>query len=383
MNRKHTIILSSAIVLIFQLIGCGRHHLPRAQSRAELESGYTYIPLDAFPIDFSDCDDLQTIDQKEFFNYLPDNSIRTSIRQFDLKEGKLSFTPVTLTSSGYTYEVVSDYINSDTISFPVRILQSAVYGTQRRFIMPFETPPSEYEGKALVEDSTSFHVLFRDESTPSSFENSVNEKLGAQEVDEQDALKDYKLWVSKLSIHLSENQNKLNDQVIALSLMNSPTGQQTIDPYKQDTAKWGEPIPYNANIPIYVGVGLRVTADVVSFKAGVNVGLTALTANADAESLQGTLTVQTLGVNGPEISGSLPQDEELNRTTVRGALTSIATIRAKLYQPNTILQPRVLGMYLPFPADQQLINQIVSAISKHPPKWEPVIIVEKSEPSTQ
>tara|TARA_R110002073_G_scaffold118918_2_gene258904 strand:+ start:41529 stop:42623 length:1095 start_codon:yes stop_codon:yes gene_type:complete len=355
MKKQKTAYLFFVFTL-YSITGCAAHQLPRAQSQAEFEAGYTYIPLDAFPVKYSDCDKKETIDKKEFFEYLPDNSIRTSIRQFDLTNGKLTILPVALSGSGYSYEVTSDYINSDTIGMDIVILRTAIYGDTRRFVVPFEQLQSSYECSSLVEGSSVYYAYTSEEyetfetKSDSSASGVVDQAINHDEYYSQ-------------KIVYKENLNA-----------NAP---ENINP-KLIQAK-GSLVPYKVSIPVYIGIGLRVKANVASVSSGINVsGVSALTMNAETSSLQGTLTVQTLGVNGSEISGSLPQDDELNRTTVRAALTSVATIRAKLYQENTIVQPRVLGIYLPIAADRQLVNAIVSLISKSPPEWKPTRIVISS-----
>ena len=333
-------------ILIFfsYAAGCTHDQYRKAKSHGELESGYTYIPLDAFSVNYSDCTNLQTIKQSDFFNLLPDNSIRTSIQQFDLKEGKLSFVPVTLSSSGYSYKVTADYINSDTVNMDVTVVRTAIYGTTRKYVVPFESLPNKDKDGALVDGSETYYVYGRKE------------------------------FVQLQTKNTDENLQLVNLSCIPTQFMRSGMEPESIKPGQ--IPAHGDPIPFDLSIPVYVGVGLRVTANVISVKSGINVsGFAAISANVDTEYLQGTLTVQTLGVNGPEISAALPQNEELNRTTVRAAITSIAAIRAKLYQDNTIVQPRVLGIYLPVAADVKLINALVSHISQSPPDWTPIKVV--------
>lgn len=124
------------------------------------------------------------------------------------------------------------------------------------------------------------------------------------------------------------------------------------------------------NIPVYVGIGLRVTAnvDVIGAKANIS-GLGIIGAEAEANALKGALIVQTLGINGKSIAAALPIQSELNRTTVQNAVVSVGAIKALLYDDKTVVSPRVVGIYLPFPGGKPLVNAIISEISKQNVEW--------------
>ncbi|ASM49032.1 hypothetical protein PESP_a0837 [Pseudoalteromonas espejiana DSM 9414] len=124
------------------------------------------------------------------------------------------------------------------------------------------------------------------------------------------------------------------------------------------------------SLPVYVGIGLRATADINDVKTGANIsGLGAIGISADTSDLKGSLTVQTLGVNGQAIAAALPIQSELNRTTAQNAITAVASIKALLYEKDTIVQPRVVGIYLPFPGGKALVNSIVSELSSARVVW--------------
>jgi hypothetical protein len=124
-------------------------------------------------------------------------------------------------------------------------------------------------------------------------------------------------------------------------------------------------------IPVYVGIGLRLTANVTVRKGNVNLtSLPALAAAADAQKITGSLIVQTLGITGKQVTGSLPLPSELSSTTIQNAMQSMGSIKAIVYdEPDTILDPRVIGMYYPL-NDQRTINLIVSELARTPvPFW--------------
>lgn len=124
------------------------------------------------------------------------------------------------------------------------------------------------------------------------------------------------------------------------------------------------------NLPVYVGIGLRVTATIESSKGDAKItGLGALTAQAGTSGLKGFLVTQTLGINGQAIAAALPIQSELNATTAQNAIVSVGSIKALLYEDGTVVVPRVVGLYLPFPGGEPLVNAIVSELSKERVVW--------------
>lgn len=127
-------------------------------------------------------------------------------------------------------------------------------------------------------------------------------------------------------------------------------------------------------IPVYVGVGLRLTSTVEVLKGSVNLAsLGAIAASVEAERSAGSLVVQTLGINGKQVAASLPLPSELNSTTIQNAIQSLGSIKAIMYDTeNTRVVPRVTGIYNPLPSnDPRLINAIVSQLARSHIPWSP------------
>jgi hypothetical protein len=124
-------------------------------------------------------------------------------------------------------------------------------------------------------------------------------------------------------------------------------------------------------IPVYIGVGLRLVASVTVLKGKVNLGsLGALAAAAEAGKISGSLVVQTLGVTGNKVSTTLPLPSEINQTTIQNAILSLGSIKAVLYDTeNTIITPRVVGIYNPIGGGQELVNGIISQLAQEPVTW--------------
>ncbi|HEX8261488.1 MAG TPA: hypothetical protein VF547_01290 [Allosphingosinicella sp.] len=127
-------------------------------------------------------------------------------------------------------------------------------------------------------------------------------------------------------------------------------------------------------IPVYVGVGLRLTANVEVLRGKVNLAsLGAIAAGAEANRVAGSLVVQTLGINGKQVAATLPLPSELNATTVQQAIQSLGAIKAIMYDTqNTRVVPRVTGIYNPLETDDpKLINLIVSQLAESHIPWSP------------
>lgn len=126
-------------------------------------------------------------------------------------------------------------------------------------------------------------------------------------------------------------------------------------------------------IPVYVGVGLRLTAIVTVHKGKVNLSsLGSLSAKAEAGQVTGSLIVQTLGITGPKVTTALPLPSELNQTTIQAAIVTLGAVKALIPdQAGTVLKPRVTGIYNPIQgATQATIHQIVSKLADKPIRWE-------------
>ena len=120
-------------------------------------------------------------------------------------------------------------------------------------------------------------------------------------------------------------------------------------------------------VPVYVGVGLRLTANVTVHEGSVNLGsLFALGLAAQAKQVSGTLVVQTLGISGENISSIIPMPAEINSSTIQNAILSLGTIKAKMYESDTIITPRVVGVYNNLGGGSETINGFISSLLQEP-----------------
>lgn len=265
-------------------------------SSGEAESGYTYVPLDPFPVTAvpgANCTGRAITG--DLLDALPDNAVRMLVEKFD-SQGNVILGPSKASSGLGTYRVTVDYINADTINFPVWI-------------------------RKLVRES------------------------GSQQ---------YRVASNFLSTAAG---GEAGSELYEVSSM---------PPQNQEQALGAAEF----NIPVYVGVGMRVSANVTVLSGDANIsGIGVIGAEAEANRLRGSLIVQTLGVNGKSVAAALPIQNELNRTTAQNAIVAVASIKASLYSPETVKSPRVVGLYLPFPGSKPLVNALISELSKSKPHW--------------
>jgi hypothetical protein len=290
-----------AVVWVF-LLGCNNStkplHMP--ETSGEIESGYTYIPLDPVPIKIILDDEGKEVNEvalqscKEILHSLPDNAMRMLVEHLELS-GNVKYGISETGIKGESYRVTIDYINSDTVNIPFRIAK-----------------------------------MMR--------------------------LKDSDKW-----------------EHIDMLLSPGPKFEPGTEAYRPErmapTEEFGitDKVFY---IPVYIGVGLRVSSNIHVTGASANIsGIGIIGAEAEAGRLKGSLVVQTLGINGESIAAALPIQSELNRTTAQNAIVAISSIKSLLYTKGIIKTPRVVGLHLPFHANKSLINTIVSELSKEPIKW--------------
>ncbi|RIV21634.1 hypothetical protein DYU11_19760 [Fibrisoma montanum] len=138
------------------------------------------------------------------------------------------------------------------------------------------------------------------------------------------------------------------------------------NPYQRSASVTYKPNP-DLLVPVYIGVGLRLTANITVNEGSVDLGnLLALGVSAQAKQISGTLVIQTLGISGEGISGSIPLPSEINQTSVQNAIQSLGAIRAVLYAEKTRIRPRVVGVYNNLGGGQQTVNSFITSLLENP-----------------
>ena len=130
--------------------------------------------------------------------------------------------------------------------------------------------------------------------------------------------------------------------------------------YKTDT--YTKP---DASVPVYVGVGLRLTATVHVNEGHVDLGnLFALGIAAESKKINGTLIIQTLGITGESISPLIPMPNQINTTTIQNAIMALASIKAKMYEADAQIRPRILGFYNNLGGGQSTVYKFISDVQQ-------------------
>jgi hypothetical protein len=311
-------------------------------------SGYTYVPVEAIRIDgFEPCECAQPAAQpggktaaeiaaernKEVLKYLPDNALRISVQEIKAN-GEIKFGAVGATAKGSRYLVTFDHIISDSSSFDIWIAKTAIdWSTGIRQPIPIRDRLNS--GTHIIgTEQYHFRAESPDNQTPPS------------DVEIKQIFYPWKL--KKMFAWLDKEQ------------------------FDHNLAEAGElKLTYEKlSIPMYIGVGLRVEAEIVSAEGGLNIsGLQSLSGS----QFSGNLVTKTLGINGEGVQAAIPSDSELNRTSIQNSIIATAKIKTLLYAGGDTalsLTPRVVGIYLPVPADLKLINGIIGKLSGADIIWE-------------
>jgi hypothetical protein len=274
----------------------------------ETQTSYSYVPLDPLPV--TSKPGLNCIGPTSKYKGVLDSLPDEAVRMAVGNvdaSGAVTYGPVKVGASGESYQVILDYISVDTANVPVYIERRVVRISQG------DNPSLKVGGLVSV------------------FDNSIKSSDTSYKVRRDPASEAY------LRPMISQP---------------TPAGDSVV-------------------IPVYVGVGLRLTASITVTKGTVHLSsLGAIAADAQAGKLTGSLVVQTLGVTGKSIATTLPLPSELNQTTVQNAILALGSIKAVLYdQQNTQIEPRVVGIYNPIGGGQQVVNGIISTLVSDPIRW--------------
>ena len=223
---------------------------------------------------------------------MPDNAVRVAIRDFN-SSGTFSISTNEIGTSGNSYQVIIDYMNSDVANEDVMIARYDKNGEQ-----------------------------------------------------------------------ISLNDGNHEDSSYRISpVFLIDRGESKIDASNQFTEQY--------SIPIFVGAGLRMTADVTVLEGNVNLNsLGAIGLAAEAGKVEGSMVVQTLGLSSQQVAGLLPLPSELNTTTIQNAIVALGAIKAIIHDDDTIFTPRVLGFYQSYNiSNPRIVNAMVSSMAETRPTW--------------
>jgi hypothetical protein len=305
----------TALLILTSVTGCSS--LPMSPStEGERYSSYTYVPLDPLPIrrlPGDSCPDaspvsarVDTLSESELLKTLTDQTVRMAVAQIS-SSGEVTFTSAKIGAKNESYQVVLDYMNTDTA--PLHF--AARRKVQR--IVPYQVGLSTYRRT----------------------DYKVGEYISIRDVVPPNIKTSYEIRPMKQMDEIPLDQN-----FEAVSL------------------------------PIYVGLGLRLTASFTVNEGKVELtGLPSIAANAAAGKVSGSLVVQTLGVTGRAIATSLPLPSELNQTTLQNSLLAIGSIKALIHDSETTKTPRVIGFQNAVGGGQEFVSAIISALSLNRLAW--------------
>jgi hypothetical protein len=92
-----------------------------------------------------------------------------------------------------------------------------------------------------------------------------------------------------------------------------------------------------------IGVGLRIKAEVVTSSASLNLGsLFALGVAAEANNLNGSISVEVIGIDSQDVTDLLPLSANIDQTSIQNSLQALASIKAKMWDKTTVT-PQVIA----------------------------------------
>jgi hypothetical protein len=316
------------------LCACSMVRLP--QTLGEQAANYGYVPLDGLSVksDYGDsCGDTpagRTLVFVPLLQSLPDISVRFSVQDFE-PNGSLSFGPAKITTKDQIYRAVLDYVNVD--SLPQTFWIRSIVGKRGGGTRYDSVPPKLSDGESVL--------AYEAHLEPDNRVSPLN--------------------TSSASAPVIDKQKQRNAFLQSILGTGSVEGISKLLPDSGYT---------EITIPVYVGIGMRLTADVRALEGGVALSsLDSIGLSAEAKSLTGTLTVQTLGITGKSIATSLPLPNKLDQTTVENGILALATSRASIYSAqddssDVTRTPRIVGLYSPIGTSAALINVLYSELSK-------------------
>lgn len=89
-----------------------------------------------------------------------------------------------------------------------------------------------------------------------------------------------------------------------------------------------------------VGIGLRIVAEVRTFKSNINLGsLLALGAQAQQNNLSGSIIIDVIGIDSKDVTNLLPLTSEIDQSSIQSALQALASIKSRIYEKGVRITP--------------------------------------------
>jgi hypothetical protein len=300
---------------------------------AEKQAGYSYIPVEPSTVRI-ECINIpcNPPSKTTILDALPDNSVRIATRLVSGKAGaNIPVFGSDIGTEGNTYEVIIDFVNTQTVN--------------KRFL-----------GKWYI----TLPDTIKDFSRCYPFEQSVLEIAPLQK---------YENWTLRAELLKKEdvystratefgNSEKARPEFRDVR-RRCPNGQKA--EFKYDDIQIS---PEVFHVPVYVGIGLRLRANVTVLSGKVNLSsLPALTAAVSAGKATGTMSVQTIGISGKAARSNLLLLDKIDTTTIQNAIQVLASIKASIESGDTTITPRIVGFHNTIGAGSQGVNLIHSLLA--------------------
>jgi len=128
-----------------------------------------------------------------------------------------------------------------------------------------------------------------------------------------------------------------------------------------------------------VGVGLRITANIETKKRNLDIGsLFGLGFAAKNNQLKGTLSLDVIGLESPDITSLIPLPSEISPSSIQNVLQAISTIKSKIYDDKTRLYPQIISVKS---AQGCSASSIIKQIDIREKRYTEILGVKKKEES--
>lgn len=117
--------------------------------------------------------------------------------------------------------------------------------------------------------------------------------------------------------------------------------------YVIDFMKWrAEPLTDTANTPlgwVRLGVGLRLIINITKDDGSASASLFALAANAKSGRVEGSISVELIGMDSKETTQAMPFTVDLSEGNVLKVVEALAIVKTKLYDDASKVSPNLIA----------------------------------------
>lgn len=314
---------------------------------AEQRAGYSYVPLEPSSVELLCTDDsaeyayCDSVSKKLLLSSLSDNSIRIATRNLSTKSNfGVAAIGADIGVEGNSYEVIIDFANTQTAN-------KRFLGKWRVSVPDFVVPRGKrcypFERRVLGSSPSDKYEIW-----------SLIANIWKENNDFVAAKREYDTYL--------RNREEYSEELDLICGKKSKYYRK--DEFKKIKVSEIETSPEEFNVPVYIGIGLRLKANVTVLKGSVNLtSLPSLTAAVESGDATGTMSVQTIGISGKAARTNLLLLDKIDETTIQNAIQVLANIKASIESEDTVVTPRILGFHNTVAAGPQGINLIHSKIS--------------------